>query len=84
MIGVEKACEIATTERNEPFVDVITDIGSGFVIGTMAEDGEVAEMFPVLVYKESGKAETFRVPEHIEEMKNGKSVRIPSKYLFKK
>lgn len=69
MIGVEKACEIATTERNEPFVDVITDIGSGFVIGTMAEDGEVAEMFPVLVYKDSGKAETFRVPEHIEEMK---------------
>ena len=65
MIGVEKACEIATTERNEPFVDVITDIGSGFVIGTMAEDGEIAEMFPVLVYKESGKAETFRVPEHI-------------------
>lgn len=84
MIGVEKACEIATTERNEPFVDVITDIGSGFVIGTMAEDGEVAEMFPVLVYKESGKAETFRVPEHIEEIKNGKQIKIPSKYRFKK
>lgn len=83
MIGVEKACEIATTERNEPFVDVITDIGSGFVIGTMAEDGEVAEMFPVLVYKDSGKAETFRVPEHIEEMKNGKQIKIPSKYRLK-
>lgn len=83
MIGVEKACEIATTERNEPFVDVITDIGSGFIIGTMAEDGEVAEMFPVLVYKDSGKTETFRVPEHIEEMKNGKHIKIPSKYRFK-
>ena len=83
MIGVEKACEIATTERNEPFVDVITDIGSGFVIGTMAEDGEVAEMFPVLVYKDSGKVETFRVPEHIEEIKNGKQIKIPSKYRFK-
>lgn len=49
MIGVEKACEIATTERNEPFVDVITDIGSGFVIGTMAEDGEVST-FPLFLF----------------------------------
>ena len=84
MIGVEKACEIATTDRNEPFVDTITDVGYGFVIGTVAKNGDIAEQFPVLVYKDSGKAETFRVPEFLEELGNGKSVRIPPKYLFRK
>lgn len=83
MIGVEKACDIATTERNEPFVDVITDIGSGFVIGTMAKDGEVADLPPVFINKDSGNTENFFIPEHFEEMKNGKTVDIPSKYRFK-
>ena len=83
MIGVEKACEIATTERNEPFVDVITDIGSGFVIGTMAKDGEVADLPPVFIDKSTGKVEDFFIPKHFEEMKNGKQIKIPSKYRLK-
>ncbi len=84
MIDIEKACEIATTQRNKPFVDVITDIGSGFVIGIISKDGEVAEQFPVLVHKDSGKAEPFRVPEHLAELKTGKTVNVPSKYKFRK
>lgn len=83
MIDVKQACKIATEERKEPFVDVITDIESGFVIGTMAEDGEIADLPPVFVNKDSGKAENFFIPEHFEEMKSGKTVDIPSNYRFK-
>lgn len=80
MISVEKACEIATKERNKPFVDSILDVGYGFVIGTADENGMVEECFPTLVHKENGNAEPFRVPEYIDDLKNGKKVRIPIKY----
>ena len=84
MIDIEKACEIATKELKEPFIDTIIDVGSGFVIGTVAENGDIAEQFPLFVCKDSGKTEFFFVPGRIEELKKGKFVKIPSKYIFKK
>lgn len=80
MIDVEKACEIATKERHEPFVDVITDIGRGYVIGTMNKDGEVAELPPVFVDKGSGKTEDFFVPKHFDEIRKGVKVTVPFKF----
>ena len=82
MIDVEQACEIATKDRKEPFVEGITDIGRGFVIGTMTEDGEVADIPPVFMHKDDGKIEDFFVPDHFEELENGKEVDVPKKYQF--
>lgn len=84
MIYVEKACEIATTERNDPFVDVITDIGKGFVIGTMTKDGEVADIPPLFVDKETGKTEVYFIPMHFAELRKGTKVKIPSKFKNRK
>lgn len=84
MINIEKACEIATKERKEPFIDVITDIGNAFVIGTVAENGDVAEQFPVIVNKDNGRTEIFCIPDHIEKIKTGKSIKVPSRYRLKK
>lgn len=80
MIDVEKACEIATQERHEPFVNVITDIGRGYVIGTMNEDGETADLPPVFVDKETGKSESFFIPLHFAEIHKGTKVQVPSKF----
>lgn len=82
MVSVNKACEIATEFHNEPFVDVITDIGKGYVIGTVAKDGEVSDTPPVYVPKTGGKAEFFFIPDHFEEMKNGERLEVPEKYKF--
>ena len=84
MISVEKACEIATKERKEPFVESIIDVGYGFVIGTADENGIIKECFPTLVHKEDGNVEPFRVPEYMDDLKNGKKVRIPIKYRIPK
>lgn len=82
MIGIDKACEIATKFHNEPFVDVITDIGKGFVIGTVSKDGEVSDTPPVYVEKNGGKAEFFFIPDHFSEMRKGKRIDVPEKYKF--
>lgn len=84
MISIEKACEIATKERKEPFVESIIDVGYGFVISTVDENGMPSDCFPTLVYKENGNVEYFRVPEYIDDIKNGKKVRIPVKYKIPK
>ncbi len=84
MIRVGKACEIATKERKEPFVESIIDVGYGFVISTADEKGMIEECFPTLVHKENGDVEPFRVPEYIDDIKNGKKVRIPIKYKVPK
>lgn len=84
MISIEKACEIATEYRREPFVDTITDIKSGFVIGTMSRDGAIADLPPLLIDKESGKSEPFFVPDHFEEIRNGMSLDVPPQYKLKR
>lgn len=80
MIDVEKACEIATMERKEPYVEVITDVGSGYVIGTTAENGDVAMLPPVFVDKKTGAAESYFVPQHFAELKQGTKMQIPSRF----
>jgi hypothetical protein len=82
MIDVERACGVATKLRNEPYVDVITDIGNGFVIGTMSKDGEVSDVSPVFVNKADGKTEIFFIPDNFERMQKGKQISVPSKYRF--
>lgn len=82
MISIDKACEIATKFHNEPYVEVITDIGKGFVIGTVSKDGEASDTPPVYVEKADGKAEFFFIPDHFAEMKSGESVSVPQKYKF--
>lgn len=84
MISIGKACEIATKERNKPFVDSILDVGYGFVISSVDENGMQELCFPTLVHKETGKAEPFRVPDFMEDIKNGRKVRIPAKYKMPK
>lgn len=80
MIDVEKACEIATKEMYEPFVDVITDIGRGYVIGTMNEDGKTADLPPVFVDKETGKAESYFIPSYFAEIRKGVELEVPPKF----
>lgn len=69
-------------ERNEPFVEVITEIKNGYVIGTISKDGETADIPPVFV-KNDGTTENFFVPEYFEELQKGKVIDIPEKYRFK-
>ncbi len=83
MISIGKACEIATKERNKPFVDSILNVGYGFVISAVDENGMQELCFPTLVHKENGNPEPFRVPDLMEDIKNGRKVRIPMKYRIK-
>lgn len=80
MIDVEKACEIAVKETNEPFVEAITDVGSGYVISTMAKNGEIADIPPLLIDKETGKTEVYIVPLHFAELMQGTEIKVPSKF----
>lgn len=82
MISIDNACEIATKFHNEPFVDVVTDIGKGFVIGTVSKDGEVSDTPPVYVEKKGGNAQFFFIPDHFEEMKNGKRMEVPEQFKY--
>lgn len=83
MISIEKACEIVTKKRKEPFVTDITDVKRGYVIGTSMLNGEVADIPPVFIDKDSGQIESYFVPDHFDELRAGKKVDIPLKYQFK-
>lgn len=83
MISVDKACEIATKFHNEPFVEVITDIGKGFVVGTASKDGEVSDTPPVYIEKANGKAQFFFIPDHFAEMKKGEKKEVPNQFKYK-
>lgn len=80
MIDIQNACEIATKERNEPFVSAVTDVGRGFVVATTAKKGEVADVPPLLINKKTGKTESYFIPMHFAEIKQGKRCEIPAEY----
>lgn len=82
MIDVIKACELATKERKESFVDVITDIGHSFVIGTKTSNGEVADVPPCMINKESGNIDICFIPDYFEELEKGSIVEVPKDYKY--
>lgn len=83
MINAIEACELVTEYRKEPFVEVITDIGNSFVIGTVGANGEGADSPPCMVNKINGEIDICFVPDYIDKLKKGKLVPIPKKYKVK-
>ena len=80
MINVIEACRLATTEKSEPYVKKITDIGHSFIIGTMSSSGEIADTSPCIVNKENGNVDVCFVPKYFNEIKKGKVISIPAEY----
>lgn len=81
MISVTEACKIATERTGCPFVDVITNVKEGLLIGVLGSDGEAPDMAPLIVYND-GSVDAYFPPEHGEEIKKGKSVPVPQKYQY--
>lgn len=83
MISLEEACE-KVIKPWEPYIAGISDVGYGYVIGTLLENGEVPMSAPVLIHKESGKIEGYFVPSHFDELDKAKTIEVPEKYAYKK
>ena len=82
MITVSEACEIAIKNKKEPYIGVITDVGNGYVIGTITENGEVTDNWPVIVYKENGAISAYIIPNHFSELRYGKKIEVPEEYVY--
>lgn len=82
MIDINKACEMATAYRNEPYISDIIDIGHSFVISTLSSEGESADVSPCMVNKQTGTVDICFFPDYFEEITKGKDVSIPKKYQF--
>lgn len=82
MITLEEACEIAEKHENINLkINCAYDIGIGWYFGFVdRETGDVPDISPTLVLKETGKASTFFPPDHIEEFLNAVKVKLPEKY----
>lgn len=83
LISITEACKIATRERNEPYIGVITDIGHSYVIDTISENGETADMPSCMVNKKSGKTSACFIPDYWEKLKKGKNITVPEGYQYK-
>lgn len=83
MISIEEACEMVIKPW-EPYIAGIADVGYGYVIGTLLENGSVPTSAPTIIYKESGKQEGYFVPAHFDELDKAKEIEIPEKYAYKK
>ena len=84
MLTLEKACELATKTRNEPYLDVIIDIGHSFVMSTLSKEGLSADIPPLMLNKENGSVGVFFPPQHLKEFSKGKNIEVPIEYQFKK
>ena len=80
MIDVQKACEIATAKRHEPFVTAVIDVGRGYVVDTTPEIGVELETAPVFVDKKTGETSAYFIPTHWKEFKQGKICEIPAEF----
>lgn len=83
LISIIEACKIATQERNEHYIGVITDIGHSYVIDTISENGETPDMPSCMVNKKSGKTSICFIPDYWEELQKGKNITIPKEYQYK-
>lgn len=80
MISIEEACEKVIAIGDDPYVSAITDIGDGYVIGVMDENGEMPDTAPSYVNKKTGDIGAFFVPANFEKLEKGKKIQIPEKY----
>lgn len=77
-ITLMEACKKAI--RKEKFIISIRDVGRGYVIMSTSDESEVPCGSPCIVYKDSGKVEGFFPPDHLEELKTGRDLKVPHMY----
>ncbi len=78
----EEACKIILQKKNMPYISGIVDIGYGYVIGCTAFKHAVLCGNPTLIRKDTGEMSVYTVPDHLEELSNGKKIRVPDEYWF--
>lgn len=83
-ITLMEACKKALQFFGEKKIACILDVGYGYVIAPISEGGETVDASPCIVYKDSGKCEVFFPPEHQEEIKAGRYLKVPHEYAFPK
>lgn len=81
MISTTEACKIVTERTGCPYVDVITNVKEGLLVGVLDIDGEAPDMVPLIVYND-GSVGAYFPPEHEEEIKKGESVPVPQEYQY--
>lgn len=82
MITVEEACKIILDKAKVPYITGIVDVGYGYVIGCTAFKHEVLCCNPTLICKDTREMSAYTVPDHLEELSNGKEIRVPDEYWF--
>lgn len=80
MVDINMACELVIQLAPAERVEIITDIGHSFVLGTAGIHGEEIDHSPFMVNKRTGAVSVCFPPEHWEELENGKLVEIPKVY----
>ena len=80
MVDINAACELYVKEFPNERIEIVTDIGHSFVIGSTGRNGEEIDHSPFMVNKQTGKISVCFPPHHWDELKNGKPVKVPVKY----
>ena len=68
----------------EKYIACVLDVGRGYVIMPTSDTVEVPCNSPYIVYKDSGKVDVFFPPEHQNEIKAGRYLRVPLQYALPK
>ena len=81
-ITLMEACKKAIS--GEKYIACVLDIGRGYVIMPTSDTVEVPCSSPYIVYKDSGKVDVFFPPEHQDEIKAERYLRVPLQYALPK
>lgn len=81
MITFEQAYNIAEKSENPDLkISTAYDIGRGWYFGFVSiKTGEVPDISPIFVSKETGEISTFFPPDHIDEYLKAVKVELPEK-----
>ena len=83
-ITLMKACKKALEFFGEEYIFSILDVKRGYVIMPISKEWGVPCNSPCIVDKSSGAVDAFFPPDHQEEIKTGRYLKIPHKYALPK
>lgn len=68
----------------EKYIAGILDVGLGYVIMSTLSESEMPCSSPRIVHKDTGKIDVFFPPDHQEELKAGRDLKVPHMYALPK
>lgn len=83
MLYAKDACKLVAERSKMPYVRLITETDTEFVIPTLTANGEALLEPAYVVNKITGEISLFRrSKENYERLKKGKQIEIPEQYRY--